>query len=56
VGQDALALEVAARLAGGYPDGTWLVELAAGTGEADVADRVGRAVRRLTAVASPALL
>jgi predicted ATPase len=44
VGKTRLALEVAAQLAGGYPDGTWLVELAAETGEAGVAELVSAAV------------
>jgi predicted ATPase len=44
VGKTRLALEVAAQAAGGYPAGTWLVELAAGTGEADVAELVPAAV------------
>jgi predicted ATPase/DNA-binding SARP family transcriptional activator len=44
VGKTRLALEAAAQLAGGYPDGTWLVELAAETGEAGVAELVSAAV------------
>jgi predicted ATPase/DNA-binding SARP family transcriptional activator len=44
VGKTRLALEVAAELAGGYPDGTWLVELAAEIGDAGVAELVSAAV------------
>ena len=44
VGKTRLALEVAAQLAGGCPDGTWLVELAAETGEAGPAELVSAAV------------
>jgi len=44
VGKTRLALEVAAEQAGTYPDGTWLVELAAETGAADVAGPVSAAV------------
>jgi predicted ATPase/DNA-binding SARP family transcriptional activator len=44
VGKTRLALAVAAQLAGGYPDGTWLVELATETGEAGVAELVAAAV------------
>jgi predicted ATPase/DNA-binding SARP family transcriptional activator len=44
VGKTRLALEVAAQAAGGYPDGTWLVELAAETGDAAVAELVSAAV------------
>ncbi len=44
VGKTRLALAVAAQLAGGYPDGTWLVELVAETGAAGVAELVSAAV------------
>ncbi len=46
VGKTRLALEAAAQLAGDFPDGTWLVELAAlgRTGGADAADPVAEAV------------
>jgi predicted ATPase/DNA-binding SARP family transcriptional activator len=44
VGKTQLALAVAAELAGGYPDGTWLVELAAETSDAGVAELVSAAV------------
>ncbi len=44
VGKTRLAVAVAAELAGGFPDGTWLVELAVETGEAGVAELVAAAV------------
>ncbi|WP_411081097.1 AfsR/SARP family transcriptional regulator [Streptomyces sp. cmx-18-6] len=49
VGKTRLALETAARLAGGFPDGAWLVELAAlgrtgGAGGAHTVDAVAEAV------------
>ncbi|GAA2367864.1 BTAD domain-containing putative transcriptional regulator [Nonomuraea africana] len=46
VGKTSLALETAAQLAGDFPDGTWLVELAAlgRTGGADAVDPVAEAV------------
>src|SRR5581483_4155427 len=44
MGKTRLALEVAAQQAGAYPDGTWLVELAAEAGPADLAGLVSAAV------------
>ena len=44
VGKTRLAVETAAQQAGLFPDGTWLVELAAEAGEADVAELTSAAL------------
>ena len=44
VGKTRLALETAAQQAACFPDGTWLVELAAEAGEADVAELTSAAL------------